>query len=196
MAPKKSNATGSSTTEISQMIADQIAAAIPTIVSQLDQGAGGSGGASGSGAGAGGAGAGGNPLVNVEDPPRGCSYKAFIGCKPAEYTGEGGAVGVLHWIEEPESVFEVCNCAEDSKVKFSTHTLKGKDLTWWNTEIRTRGRAQINAMTWAEFKEVIIAEYCTADEVKKLESEFWNLTMQGADIQGYNNWFHELSLYY
>ncbi|GJZ99045.1 putative reverse transcriptase domain-containing protein [Tanacetum coccineum] len=36
-------------------------------------------------------------------------------------------------------------------------------------------------------------EYCPDDEVQKLESEFWNHTMVGSDIDGYTARFHELA---
>ena len=49
------------------------------------------------------------------------------------------------------------------------------------------------SLSWAELKELMIAEYRPASEVQKLETEFWNLTMVGADVTGYTSRFHDLA---
>ncbi|MFS8033158.1 hypothetical protein Hanom_Chr17g01566211 [Helianthus anomalus] len=40
-------------------------------------------------------------------------------CRPNTFSGTEGAVGLLHWFEKLESVFEMCECPEARKVKFS-----------------------------------------------------------------------------
>nr|GFB59833.1 reverse transcriptase domain-containing protein [Tanacetum cinerariifolium] len=60
--------------------------------------------------------------------------------------------------------------------------LQGCALTWWNTLVQTRGRASAIAPYWEDFKKLLMEEYCPDDEVKKLESEFWNHKMVGSDI--------------
>ncbi|GKA79744.1 reverse transcriptase domain-containing protein, partial [Tanacetum coccineum] len=48
-------------------------------------------------------------------------------------------------------------------------------------------------MTWVEFKALLVEEFCPSNEMEKLESEFWNHTMVGANHAGYTNRFHELA---
>ncbi|KAI3686594.1 hypothetical protein L1987_80274 [Smallanthus sonchifolius] len=43
-----------------------------------------------------------------------------------------------------------------------------------------------------EFKTMLREEYCPRDEVQKLESEFWNLKMEGSEIEAYTTRSHEL----
>ncbi|GKE05979.1 putative reverse transcriptase domain-containing protein, partial [Tanacetum coccineum] len=48
-------------------------------------------------------------------------------------------VGLTRWIEKMESVFNISGCAIENQVKFTTCTLLGAALTWWNGQIRTLG---------------------------------------------------------
>ncbi|GJR13223.1 putative reverse transcriptase domain-containing protein [Tanacetum coccineum] len=49
------------------------------------------------------------------------------------------------------------------------------------------------AQPWEDFKKLMMEEYCPDDEIKKLESEFWNHKMVGSDIDGYTVRFHKLA---
>ncbi|MDV3194640.1 MAG: hypothetical protein Q8886_02920, partial [Candidatus Phytoplasma australasiaticum] len=129
----------------------------------------------------------------TRDNQRGCSYKSFMSCKPVDFHGTGGATEIMEWIEKTESVLKVSGCSEEQKVMYAACTFQGKALTWWNTEVRTRGSDEIDAMTWEQFKELLILEFCPHDELERIEREFWELTMVGANIQGYTNRFYELS---
>ncbi|GKD77181.1 putative reverse transcriptase domain-containing protein, partial [Tanacetum coccineum] len=60
-------------------------------------------------------------------------------------------------------------------------------------EKEARGREAAIGMTWVEFKALLVEEFCPSNEMEKLESEFWNHTMVGANHAGYTNRFHELA---
>ncbi|XP_076901053.1 uncharacterized protein LOC143555371 [Bidens hawaiensis] len=124
----------------------------------------------------------------------GCTFKNFMDCKPHAFSGLEGAVGLLHWIEKAESVFSMCNCPNESKVKFATGTLEKVALTWWSSQVQTMGLDAANALTWAEFTELLKEEYSPRDEVQKLEQEFWNLRMDGSEVETYTNRSHELAV--
>ena len=51
------------------------------------------------------------------------NYKEFISCQPFYFNGTKGAVGLIRWFEQTESVFSHSNCIEDCKVKIATGTL-------------------------------------------------------------------------
>ncbi|GJS84280.1 hypothetical protein Tco_0750821 [Tanacetum coccineum] len=59
-----------------------------------------------------------------------CSYKEFMSCQPFNFKGTKGAVGLIRWFEQTESVFLRSNCTEDCKVKFATGTLTEEALSW------------------------------------------------------------------
>ncbi|GKD18904.1 hypothetical protein Tco_1208062, partial [Tanacetum coccineum] len=60
---------------------------------------------------------------------RKCSYKEFMSCQPINFKGTEGAVGLICWFEQTESVFSRSNCTEDCKVKFATGTLTQEALS-------------------------------------------------------------------
>ncbi|GJV70283.1 putative reverse transcriptase domain-containing protein [Tanacetum coccineum] len=79
------------------------------------------------------------------------------------------------WVEKMESVFLISNCTITSQVKYASCTLQGSALTWWNSHVRDVGQDVANAMPWMPLKRMITDKYCPKGEIKKLESEYWNL---------------------
>ncbi|GJW03124.1 putative reverse transcriptase domain-containing protein [Tanacetum coccineum] len=49
-------------------------------------------------------------------------------------------------------------------------------------------------MPWTALKRMITDKYCPRGEIKKLESEYWNLKVRGTDLMTYNQRFQELAL--
>ncbi|GKE65776.1 hypothetical protein Tco_1519937, partial [Tanacetum coccineum] len=89
----------------------------------------------------------------------GCTYKSFMSCNPKEYDGKGGAVVLTRWIEKMETVIDNSGCAENQKVRYVASSLVNKALTWWNTQVQARGREAANAMSWNDFKALLVEEY-------------------------------------
>ncbi|XP_071727680.1 uncharacterized protein [Rutidosis leptorrhynchoides] len=123
-----------------------------------------------------------------------CTYKEFMACKPLPFKGTEGPVGLTHWIEKMESVFSISNCAQANWVKFTTSTLEGKALTWWNSIARPMGLEAAHAIPWKDIKTRMTAEYCPDNEVKKMEAELWDLKVIGTDLATYTNRYLELIL--
>ncbi|GJW44065.1 reverse transcriptase domain-containing protein [Tanacetum coccineum] len=93
-----------------------------------------------------------------------------------------------------KTVFLISNCSVENQIKFSTCTLLGNALTWWNSHVRTVGNDIAYAMTWTELKKKITDKYCPRTKIKKLEVELWELKVKGTDVIGYNQHFQELAL--
>nr|GEU62364.1 putative reverse transcriptase domain-containing protein [Tanacetum cinerariifolium] len=53
--------------------------------------------------------------------------------------GQDVTPAVCKWFEKTKSVFEISECAEGKKVKFTAATLEGPSLTWWKTKVATIG---------------------------------------------------------
>ncbi|GKC99911.1 reverse transcriptase domain-containing protein, partial [Tanacetum coccineum] len=123
----------------------------------------------------------------------GCSYKSFVSCNPKEYDGKAGAVVLTLWIEKMETVIDNSGCADNQKVKYVASSLVNKALTWWNTQVQARGREAPNAMSWNDFKALLVEEFCPSNEMERLENKFWNHKMIGANHAGYTDRFHELA---
>ncbi|GKE11362.1 putative reverse transcriptase domain-containing protein [Tanacetum coccineum] len=99
-------------------------------------------------------------------PARVCSYPDFMKCQPLNFKGIEGIVCLSQWFENMESLFHISGCAVKNQVKFSTCTLLGAALTWWNGH----------------------------GDIKKLEIELWNLKVRGNDVAAYTQHFQELAL--
>ena len=103
-------------------------------------------------------------------------------CRPNTFSGPEGAVGLLHWFGKLESVFEMCECPEARRVKYATGTLEEIALIWWNAQVRILGLAAANATPWNEFKERIIREYYTRDDIHKLGVELYHWEITGSEL--------------
>ncbi|GJW13277.1 reverse transcriptase domain-containing protein [Tanacetum coccineum] len=145
--------------DFSTIIAQQLQNLLPTIVAQVgDQGRGqGNGKNQNSDA----------IIDNIQDDVSiGCTYKELLACNPKEYDGEGGAIVYTRWIDKMESVQDMSGCRDNQKVKYTDGLFVSKDLTWWNSQIHTRGR-----------KAAVVVEHA----------------MVGAGHAAYTDRFHELA---
>ncbi|GJS94314.1 hypothetical protein Tco_0801282 [Tanacetum coccineum] len=77
---------------------------------------------------------------------RECPYPDFMKCKPLYF--------------------------KENQIKFSTCTLLGSALTWWNSHVKTVDHDVAYAMTWTNLKKKMIDKYCPRGEVKRLEGCF------------------------
>ncbi|GKE25910.1 putative reverse transcriptase domain-containing protein [Tanacetum coccineum] len=98
----------------------------------------------------------------------GCSYKTFTACNPKEFDTKGGTVALTCWIEKTESVFENSGCTANQRVRYA-------------------------ASCFNDFKALLVEEFCPSNEMEKLENEFWNHTMVGANHVAFTDRFHELA---
>ncbi|GKE32861.1 reverse transcriptase domain-containing protein [Tanacetum coccineum] len=117
-----------------------------------------------------------------------------MSCQPFNFKGIEGVVGLIGWFERTESVFSRSNCTEDCKVKFATSTLTEEALSESNSFAQPIGIEEAYKITWSEFKKLLIKKYYPRTEVKKMEDEFYNLTIKGNDIKTYVRRFQELAV--
>nr|GEV11868.1 reverse transcriptase domain-containing protein [Tanacetum cinerariifolium] len=130
----------------------------------------------------------------TERVTRECTYPDFMKCEPLNFKGTEGVVELTQWFEKMENVFRISNCSVENQIKFSTCTLLGSALTWWNSHVMTVGPDAAYAMTWVDMKKKMTDKYCPRGEMKKLESELCNLRVKSNDMVSYNQRFQELAL--
>nr|GFA00527.1 reverse transcriptase domain-containing protein [Tanacetum cinerariifolium] len=99
---------------------------------------------------------------------RECSFIRFMKCDPTQFHGTEGVVRLVRWFKKMENTFNISECAEGKKVKFTTSTLYGRALTWWNSQVATLGREVANERPWTEVKQMMTDEFCPTEE-KKVE---------------------------
>ncbi|GKA42375.1 putative reverse transcriptase domain-containing protein [Tanacetum coccineum] len=80
-----------------------------------------------------------------------------------------------------QTVFCISNCYVENQIKFSTCTLLGNALTWWNFHVKTVGNDIAYAVTWTDLKKKMTDKYCLRTEIKKLKVELWELKVKESD---------------
>ncbi|GJR12702.1 putative reverse transcriptase domain-containing protein [Tanacetum coccineum] len=93
---------------------------------------------------------------------RECTFQDFLKCKPHNFSGTEGVVGLTRWFEKMET--------------------------------RTIGVEAAYAMNWIELMKLMTEVYCPRNEIQKMETELWNLTVKGNDLTAYTQRFQELIL--
>ncbi|GJU72788.1 putative reverse transcriptase domain-containing protein [Tanacetum coccineum] len=83
---------------------------------------------------------------------------------------------------------------EKYQVKYATCTLLNSALTWWNSHKRTIGTEAAFSMSWRELMKLMTEVYCPRNEIQKMETELWNLTVKNNDLAAYTQRFQELTM--
>ncbi|XP_076930128.1 uncharacterized protein LOC143594785 [Bidens hawaiensis] len=91
-----------------------------------------------------------------------------------------------------ESVMKISDCAPLERIKYGVCSFRDKALEWWNSIIQNLGEDATYRLTWEELKEMLLKEYNPRNELQKIEYDFWQLKMEGADIGGYTSRFNAL----
>nr|GEY10579.1 reverse transcriptase domain-containing protein [Tanacetum cinerariifolium] len=103
------------------------------------------------------------------------------------------AIGLIRWFERIESVFSRSKCAEEDIVTFATSTLTNDALSWWNAYSQPIGIEQANKIIWTELKRLLTNKYYPRTEIKKMEDEYYDLTVKGNDLKTYIRRLQELA---
>ncbi|GJV52138.1 reverse transcriptase domain-containing protein [Tanacetum coccineum] len=80
---------------------------------------------------------------------------------------KGGAIALTRWIKKMENVIDNSGCKSE--------------------------RVAAMAISWNDFKALMVEEFCPSNEMEKLENKFWNHKMVGANHAAYTDRFHELA---
>ncbi|GJY12863.1 putative reverse transcriptase domain-containing protein [Tanacetum coccineum] len=99
-----------------------------------------------------------------------------------------GVVGLTCWFEKMEIVFHISNCPPRYQVKYASYTLMDGALTWWNSHKRTIRVDAAYAMTWKALMKLMTEVYYPRNEIQKMETELWNLTMKSNDLTAGNGY--------
>ncbi|GJS42514.1 hypothetical protein Tco_0567557 [Tanacetum coccineum] len=65
---------------------------------------------------------------------RKCDYEKFASYQLFYFNGTDGAVGLIRWFKQTESIFSRSKCAEENKVRFAVSTLTKEALSWLQFE--------------------------------------------------------------
>ncbi|GJS56856.1 putative reverse transcriptase domain-containing protein [Tanacetum coccineum] len=94
-----------------------------------------------------------------------CTYQDFMKCQPLSFKG--------------------------TEVKYATCTLLDSALTWWNSHKRTIRTDAAYALSWRELLKLMTEVYCPRNEIQKMETELWNLSVKNNDMATYTQRTHK-----
>ncbi|GKE32968.1 zinc finger, CCHC-type, retrotransposon gag domain protein, partial [Tanacetum coccineum] len=98
---------------------------------------------------------------------------------------------VTNWLRVIEDIFEISECSHRQRVKYASHLLKGEARHWWNMIKIARGEDVASVMTWKEFEDLVMENYCPQGLMDKLEEEFLKLQQNDMTVPKYTTKFHE-----
>jgi hypothetical protein len=100
---------------------------------------------------------------------------------------------VEDWLKAVEKKLVIAQCTDREKVLFAAHQLYGTVANWWETYCNTH--ANIDTITWNEFKAHFRTNYVPRGTLKLERKEFTDLKQGGMTVNEYLNSFIQLSRY-
>ena len=89
-----------------------------------------------------------------EDPS---NLQRFRAHHPPTFTGGGDPMVVDHWFMQIENVLEAMEITSDAtRIRLAAFQLEGEAQVWWKWARTSR---DLEAMTWAEFQELLMGKY-------------------------------------
>ncbi|MDF3568361.1 retrotransposon gag domain-containing protein, partial [Enterobacter hormaechei] len=115
----------------------------------------------------------------------------FLALKPYSFKGVEGPTKAVEWIRSLENIYEVLLCTSEEKRRLAVYLLEDDARFWWDLTKSTM--ANVELMTWEEFKDLFYGKYFPQIEGEKREMEFLNLKQGQMSVTEYQNKFEALS---
>jgi hypothetical protein len=97
------------------------------------------------------------------------------------------------WLKGVEKKLMIAQCTDCEKVLFAAHQLYGTAANWWETYCNTH--ANIDTITWNEFRARFRTHYVPRGTMKWKRKEFADLKQSSMIVNEYLNSFIQLSGY-
>jgi hypothetical protein len=97
------------------------------------------------------------------------------------------------WLKAVEKKLVITQCTDRENVLFAVHQVFGTAANWWETYCNTH--ADVDSITWNEFKARFCNHYVPRDTIKLKKKEFTNLRQGSMTVNEYLNSFIQLSRY-
>jgi hypothetical protein len=98
-----------------------------------------------------------------------------------------------YWLKGLEKKLMIAQCTDWEKVLFAAHQLFGTAANWWETYCNTH--ADVDSITWNEFKAHFHNHYVPHGTMKLKKKEFNHLRQGSMTVNEYLNSFIQLSRY-
>ena len=119
------------------------------------------------------------------------NLQRFRAHNPPTFTGGGDPMVEDHWLMQVEQVLEAMEITFDTtRIRLAAFQLEGEAQVWWNWAKTSRN---LEAMTWAEFKELFMGKYFPDTSRHVKAREFLELKQGTMTVMEYVARFTELA---
>jgi hypothetical protein len=126
-------------------------------------------------------------------PPHQSRLAKFLRTRPTTFTQAKDPMDAEDGLKGIEKKLMIAQCTDREKVLFAAHQLYGTVANWWETYCNTH--ANIDTITWNEFKARFRTHYVPRGTMKLKRKEFADLKQGGMAVNEYLNSFIQLSRY-
>jgi hypothetical protein len=117
----------------------------------------------------------------------------FLRTRPTTFSQAKDPMEAEDWLKGVEKKLVIAHCTDHEKVLFAAHQLIGTTANWWETYYNTH--ADVDSITWNEFKARFRNHYVPRGTMKLKKKEFTNLRQGSMTVNEYLNSFIQLSRY-
>jgi hypothetical protein len=126
-------------------------------------------------------------------PPHQSRLAEFLRTRPTTFSQAKDPMDAEDWLKGVEKKLVIAQCTDHEKVLFVAHQLYGTAANWWEMYCSTH--ANINTITWIEFKAHFRTHYVPRGTMKLKRKEFADLKQGGMTVNEYLNSFIQLLRY-
>jgi hypothetical protein len=126
-------------------------------------------------------------------PPHQSHLVEFLRTRPTTFSQAKDPMDAEDWLKGVEKKLEIAQCTDRENVIFAAHQLYGTAANWWETYYNTH--ANVDTITWNEFKARFRTHYMPHGTMKLKRKEFANLKQGSMTVNEYLNSFIQLSRY-
>ncbi len=117
----------------------------------------------------------------------------FLRTRPTTFSQAKDPMDAKDWLKGVEKKLVITQCTDREKVLFAAHQLYGTAANWWEMYCNTH--ANVDTITWNEFKARFCTHYVPHGTMKLKRKEFTDLKQDGMIVNEYLNSFIQLSRY-
>jgi hypothetical protein len=120
-------------------------------------------------------------------PPHQSWLAEFLRTRPTTFSQAKDPMKAEGWLKGVEKKLIIAQCMDREKVLFVVHQLFGTATNWWETYCNTH--ADVDPITWNEFKARFCNHYVPCGTIKLKKKEFADLKQGGITVNEYLNSF-------
>jgi hypothetical protein len=123
-------------------------------------------------------------------PPHQSRLAEFLRTRATTFSQAKDPMGAEDWLKGFEKKLVIAHCTDREKVLFVAHQLYGTAANWW--ELYCNTHANVDTITWNEFKARFRTHYVPHGTMKLNRKEFTVLKQGGLTVNEYLNSFIQL----